>query len=77
MPMSNQAEKIKMLNQAVSDLQAQIIAKDKQIAFLQGQIYNYKWIIKNANGMEGYDWNNGYGDNPDDEDEYGDHYCDT
>lgn len=73
----SQSEKIKMLNQTINDLQAQIIAKDKQIAFLQGQIYNYKWIIKNADGMEGYGWNNVYDDRPDDEDKYGDHYYNT
>ena len=29
MPMSNQAEKIKMLNKTINDLQMQIITKDK------------------------------------------------
>ena len=48
--MSSQSEKIKMLNQAVSDLQAQLIAKEKQIAFLQGQVFNFQWIIKNGGG---------------------------
>ena len=77
MPLSRQSEKIKMLNQAVSDLQAQIIAKDKQIAFLQGQIFNFKWIIKNGDGdSSGADlsiWDDDFGDDND----YGDDYIGT
>ena len=50
MPMASQSDKIKTLNQSISDLQAQLIAKEKQIAFLQGQIFNFQWIIKHGDG---------------------------
>ena len=74
--MSNQTEKIKMLNKTINDLQMQIIAKDKQIAFLQGQIYNYHWIIKNTGTTEDYTvWGDDFGDyKSDDKSEYGDDF---
>lgn len=48
MPLSRQSDKINMLNQSITDLQAQLIAKDKQIAFLQGQIYSFQWMMQNS-----------------------------
>ena len=65
MPMASQSDKIKTLNQSISDLQAQLIAKEKQIAFLQGQIYNFQWIIKNGDGSSEIDfsiWDDDFND---------------
>ena len=76
MPLSQQSEKIKMLNQTVSDLQAQLIAKDKQIAFLQGQIYNFQWIIKNGDASSGVGFS-GWDDDFGDENDYGDDFIGT
>lgn len=74
--MGAQSEKIKMLNQTVSDLQAQLIAKDKQIAFLQGQIYNFQWIIKNGDSSSGIGFS-GWDDDFGDEGDYGDDFVGT
>ena len=41
------------MQQSINDMQAQLIARDKQVAFLQGQVFTFQWIIKHGDNDTG------------------------
>lgn len=46
-------EQLKEMQQSINDMQAQLIARDKQVAFLQGQVFTFQWIIKHGDNDTG------------------------